>query len=930
VVNLKYDYVADTEPGFDYQYLVADTMGALDGSAEVVAFSTTGPATGSANINFSEGVDMRSDSGAFNIKFCAFSDGGYSDEDGLYATTCGALAVDNIVLKDGSTTLETADFEAGNDGWVLSAPVPGLGGDWSDIKSQGDLANVLTPCGCNFMKGGKDTVMVFEDLSVGGHGLYQDNVAMSPWIDLLAAGRVGAPQKFFRFDGYFELPLLNYIFVQTVAQWYPAVCSITGKYITSPITSDGFVRYFGGVPTCRMYVPGADTAVYLTFATVIASTAEQVRIGLGTLNYCRFYGNCTGVTNSTPWFDNVRFGAAGIPGAPVISLRTIDTPQDSFPENGSLRINAAGRLDCNNIKGFATPEPFSSTGDTLCVNGGAGGSEVYVQFAVDPGPGCAAAVAAWIAGEPGLVSAGTWRGQNWYYARLDSAEAGGGPVANKFMTTYIESSASFSGTDADRDPGDLDPNGGQTRLVNDIFPDGLFTPGTRVNMFFKAKFTAGSTWYTTPDTATVLPIEFEVLPSSFAADSTFNCVLFVDHATDRGSAVWIEPALKSVLTGTSANFEGTAYDRWDVQAPSSGQASYGRPLNTEFGATIVQTLGYKAIVWNTAALNASNLVKEDADVLIPWLSLTEPGLGFNNLYLNGDGIAESMTLEASSEPSSLRLLNEFCGVKFNCATLRDPSCPSTSGVQDTSACVPIDPVVGAVVAGSLGGGRAVQHYGQGNGCPQLRSFDVLDLYAGGLGSPAGDEEYNAPIKGVIQYASISNEATGGPDYKTVVDGVSLHYRRDSNAPCAFGIATSTPSPAIAERVEEVLTWFGYTGAPSPCDDPTAGTSVPVDPRQPSFKTGLANFAPNPLLNGAKGTIQFTMARDSKAAVEIFDVNGRLVRTVFDGVAKEGLNVVHWDGTDSGSRSVASGVYFYRLKANGDEFANKLVVVRNGN
>ncbi len=106
--------------------------------------------------------------------------------------------------------------------------------------------------------------------------------------------------------------------------------------------------------------------------------------------------------------------------------------------------------------------------------------------------------------------------------------------------------------------------------------------------------------------------------------------------------------------------------------------------------------------------------------------------------------------------------------------------------------------------------------------------------------------------------------------------------------------------------------------------------MPVDPRQPSFKTALANFAPNPLLNGAKGTIQFTMARDAKAAVEIFDVNGRLVRTVFDGVAKEGLNVVHWDGTDSGSRSVASGVYFYRLKANDEEYAKKLVVVRNGN
>ncbi len=96
---------------------------------------------------------------------------------------------------------------------------------------------------------------------------------------------------------------------------------------------------------------------------MISRGAEQVRIGLGILSYCRYYANCTGMTNSTPWFDNVNFGAAGIPGAPVISRsHASDTPQDSFPENGSLRINAAGRLDCNNIKGFSVPEPNSVDG----------------------------------------------------------------------------------------------------------------------------------------------------------------------------------------------------------------------------------------------------------------------------------------------------------------------------------------------------------------------------------------------------------------------------------------------------------------------------------------------------------------------------------------------------------------------------------------
>ncbi len=115
-------------------------------------------------------------------------------------------------------------------------------------------------------------------------------------------------------------------------------------------------------------------------------------------------------------------------------------------------------------------------------------------------------------------------------------------VANSWMTAYMEGFG-LVGNDTDRDPADLDPQGQQTRLVNDIFPDNLFTPGTRINMFFKTKFIAGTSWYTTPDTALGRYFEVEVLPSSMAADSTFNCVLFVDHATDRGSAIWIEPAL---------------------------------------------------------------------------------------------------------------------------------------------------------------------------------------------------------------------------------------------------------------------------------------------------------------------------------------------------------------------------------------------------
>ncbi len=914
-VTLEYDYRNDTEAGWDYTYVIVDRDNSGD---EVGLTSYTGVVSGTDTFVLEPGPTLRNTAGPFAIRFCAVSDGAYSDEDGLYTTDCGMFAVDDISVTGGGIN-HTATFETGDDGWTLSPARPGAGGDWSDIVDMADLPPI-PPIYCPDYNtcGVEDSVLAFADWTVGsgGHGFYQDNMAASPWIDLREAGVVGKPGKMLEFHMYAELPLINYVFLQENVQWYPQICPETGKPVVSDWTSNGFVTNWW-TPSCR----GPDNPVNLDFSDVIDLDAEQVRVALGVINYCRYYANCSGTTNTTPWYDNVRFGVYGHPTAPYITASTIDTPQDAFPEDGTLDIDAPGRVDCNNVKSNQVPEPFTSLGDTLVVSGASGGSEVYVVFSVDPGPGIdQPRFTSWLTSH---TPAGPWRGTDWYQARIDTAEVNGVlQTGGTWMTTYHETEANFTGNDRDLDPTDLDPNGGMTRLANDIFPDDLFTPGTRLMLYYKTRFTGGTDWFTLPDTSGGGYMEMEVMPSSMAADSTFNCLLYVDHYDGRGAQPLIEPALRSVVAGGSANFEDTPWDRWDVRAPSSGQGSFGREINTFYGATLTQALGYRMILWNSGNLNATNVSQEDASVLVPWLNLSVPGTGPRGLYLSGDGLAESIVTEAQRAPTALQLLQDYCGVDLVCGRVGDANCPAGT-MSDTTSCVDLDPVGSARVAGAIGGGRTDQHQGQGSGCPQYRSFDVLGLRTGAQGMPAGDENYGSPITGTASYASVTNQVSGGPDYKTVVDGVSIHYRRDPSD-CRYTTGNSV-EPAIEQRLREVLDWFGGLSA-EPCADLSGIVAVP-DARPPVRPVlGLRLLTANPVVGAARAEFELTVPSGQAARLQVFDVAGRLVRTLHDGPAESETLRVSWDRTDTTGRRVPSGIYFIRL-AGETVIAKRLVVIR---
>ena len=88
---------------------------------------------------------------------------------------------------------------------------------------------------------------------------------------------------------------------------------------------------------------------------------------------------------------------------------------------------------------------------------------------------------------------------------------------------------------------------------------------------------------------------------------------------------------------------------------------------------------------------------------------------------------------------------------------------------------------------------------------------------------------------------------------------------------------------------------------------------------------LSQSRPNPVLGRTE--ISYYLPDECRVELTVYDLTGRLVKKLTDGVETSGYNSVIWDGTDAVGNKVAPGVYFYRLEAGRYSAQKKLVILR---
>ncbi len=96
--------------------------------------------------------------------------------------------------------------------------------------------------------------------------------------------------------------------------------------------------------------------------------------------------------------------------------------------------------------------------------------------------------------------------------------------------------------------------------------------------------------------------------------------------------------------------------------------------------------------------------------------------------------------------------------------------------------------------------------------------------------------------------------------------------------------------------------------------------------QPATAFTLGGNYPNPF--NPMTTIRYSVPNTAEVALSIYDVQGRLVRTLVSEVQEGPANrEVVWNGTDDTGRTVASGTYYYQLRAGDFEQTKTMTLLK---
>jgi YVTN family beta-propeller protein len=203
---------------------------------------------------------------------------------------------------------------------------------------------------------------------------------------------------------------------------------------------------------------------------------------------------------------------------------------------------------------------------------------------------------------------------------------------------------------------------------------------------------------------------------------------------------------------------------------------------------------------------------------------------------------------------------------------------------------------------------------------------VITVKRGKVTAPHGNEFVHGATTYTVRYekspgptkwVALLHSFDGGTSW--IVDGTRLA----NTGSIAWNVPDVTADSALIAVVEVED------------DSDPAGTVVGVLGMSSSFtilgtvgvgdapaELSLARVAPNP--SSGPVAMRFGLPRRAKVSLEVFDVQGRLVRTLVDEERAAGWHDARWDGRHRDRGITGAGIYFVRLRAEGRTMQQRVV------
>ncbi|MBD3236440.1 MAG: hypothetical protein GF330_07040 [Candidatus Eisenbacteria bacterium] len=935
-ISIGFLYFNDTETRYDYTHVYLLGRDAEEALIDELLVSSLDGEIGSpeAPASYLAGLSpgtLHPDVVTLRLELRMTSDGGWSDEDGHWESECGPFGADELALRVGATEALFA-FNDGPQGWSFER-CEGVGAFMeivpeADWHAWLDEAGVLCECSID------GNALCFCDLEDSpfwppGHAIGQEERAFSgvvpqPGIRPLATAVLA------RWDHYLYMPLSTGTFYRPGFTYYPYTSPQNPEEHWSPRMGQEVWYYGGDNPACHL------TEADLTSppdGTPMPSEWDSMRCVYEVSCSCDAFGvppdycQDEGDSWGSPLVDNWRVGIRSVVDGPVLTLETFHQFMDGFGQRFPLHLEPGdvGNVDIIYDHSRDDAEENDWLGDTAVVNG------PYVEEEADrwcvdlclriARKGARQALvpgyAEWktrFAGDPEI---------EYVCARLDSLETCMGVFANKYQTYFHES-----------DPG-FDPQFADLASEQEVLPDGIFSPGTQIDYYYRGYWYNGGA--PAEEYTTLGPWGLDILPGMRPGlqdyDVVYPSVLYID-LYNRGSEYYVRAMLDAL---------GLDYDIYDhLGASSCCDAPFSRSYGgTTFnpggwgnnGMTLQQLLGYRLILFSIGSFGQGILTHnctgpdEEPDLVLlrDWLHETECGFAElrRGLIMNGDQITS--VLAGDPYPRAPEFAHQDLGVTLIADSYGEWN-------QDPAYCVYLEPVPeGGAFPPSLPG---IALYG--NGCPYLNQFNVLGLQPdvpGVLGNLRYWSYQQTGTHEFVDFAQVVRERVvpGEANWKSVVDGFSLHHLSERIA----GIGCSSDSASVV-RAGLMLLQPEITDWLSDPDDPFVAWRYPCldsglgDEERYSHLTGpvshLYAARPNPFTRNA--ALRFRLGTAGRAALRIHDVTGRLVRVLLDGPREAGEHEIVWDGLDDAGRAVEAGLFWVQLAApDGYRSCKRMLVLR---